>query len=101
MQLVQLTQYRKIESFSMSLWNQVMNVSITRYDLRAYQSLGFNTSLFNKEDEFFSFDTNTPIPMVQYRDSHTWGKYCQHFMELDFYEKGQVNKNLCDHFVQA
>ena len=32
--------------------------------------------------------------MVQYRDSHTWGKYCQHFMELDFYGEGQVKNNL-------
>ena len=50
---------------------------------------------------FFSFDTNTPIPMVQYCDSHTWGKYCQHFMELDFYGKGQVNNNLHGSFCSS
>jgi hypothetical protein len=50
--------------------------------------------LFNEDDDFFSFDINTPIPLVQYRDSHTWGKYCQRFMELDFYGEGQVNYNL-------
>ncbi len=71
MQLVQLIQYVKIESFSMFLSNKVMNVTITPNDLRAYGSLGFNSSLFNKEDDFFSFDINTPIPMVQYRESHT------------------------------
>jgi hypothetical protein len=32
--------------------------------------------------------------MVQYRDSYTWGKYCQRFMELDFYGEGQVKNNL-------
>ena len=69
-----------------------MNVPITSDDLRAYQSLGFDTSLFNEEDEFFSIDTYTPIPMVQFCDSHKWGKYCRHFMELDFYEEGQVKK---------
>ncbi len=94
MQLVQLVQYGKIEYFSMFLSNKVMNVSITPNDLRAYQSLVFNTSSFNKEDEFFSVDINTPISMVWYRDSHTWGKYRQHFMELDFYGKGQFNNNL-------
>ena len=57
------------------LSNKVMNVPITPNDLRAYQSLGFDTSSFNEEDEIFSFDTNTPIPMVQYHDSHNWGKY--------------------------
>ena len=60
--------------------------------------MGFDTSSFNKEDEFFSFDTNTPIPMVQYLDSHTWGKYRQHFMELDFYGEGQVNKKIYGSF---
>jgi hypothetical protein len=101
MQLVQLIQYAKIESFSMFLSNKVMNLSITSNDLRAYGSLGFNTSLFNKDNGFFSFDINTPIPMVQYCDSHTWGKYCQHFMELDFYGKGQVNNNLHGSFCSS
>jgi hypothetical protein len=81
MQLVQLIQYAKIESFSMSLSNKVMNVSITPNDLRVYRSLGFDTILFNEDDDCFSFDINTPITMVQYHNSHTWGKYCQRFME--------------------
>ena len=94
MQLVQLIQYVKIESFSMFLSNKVMNVSITPNDLRAYQSLGFDMSLFTEEDESFSFDANTPIPMVQYCDSHTWKKYCEYFMKLDLYGEGQVSKKL-------
>jgi hypothetical protein len=94
MQLVQLIQYAKIESFSMSLSNKIINVSISPNDLRAYGSLDFDTSLFNKDDDCFSFDINTPIPMVQYRDSYTWGKYCQRFMELDFHRERQVNNNL-------
>ena len=32
--------------------------------------------------------------MVQYRDSYTWGKYCQRFMELDFYGEGHVKNNI-------
>ena len=54
MQLVQLIQYAKIESFSMSLSNKVMNLSITPNDLQAYESLGLDTSSFNKDDNFFS-----------------------------------------------
>ena len=94
MQLVQLIQYRKIESFSMFLSNMVMNVSITPNDLRANRSFGFDTSLFNKKRESLSFNTNTPIPIVQYCDSHTWTKYCEYFMELDLYGERQVNKKL-------
>ena len=78
-----------------------MNVTITPNDLRAYGSLGFNTSSFNEEDDFFRFDINTPIPMVQYHDSHAWGKYCQQFMELDLYKKRQVNNNLHGSFCSS
>ncbi len=46
------------------------------------------------DNDCLSLDINTPIPMVQFRDSHTWGKYCQRFRELDFYGRGQVNNNL-------
>ena len=52
MQLVQLIQYTKIESFSMFLLKKVMNLSITPNDLRENGSLGFNTSSFNKVDDF-------------------------------------------------
>ena len=39
--------------------------------------------------------------MVWYCDSHTWGKYCQHFMELDFYGKEQDNNNLHGSFCSS
>ncbi len=35
-----------------------------------------------------------PIPMVQYRDSYTWVKYCPRFIKLDFYGEGQIKKKL-------
>jgi hypothetical protein len=94
MQLVQLIQYAKNGALSMSVSNKVMNLSITPKDLQAYESLGFDTSLFNEDDDCFSLDMKIPIPMVQYRDSYTWVKYCPHYMELDFYGKGQVKNNL-------
>ncbi len=94
MQLVQLIQYAKNDFLSMSLSNKVMNVSITPKDLRAYESLGFDTSSFNTDDDCFSLDIKIPIPMVQYRDSYTWAKYCPRFIKLDFYREGQVKNNL-------
>ncbi len=75
-------------------------MSITPKDLRAYESLGFDTSSFNKDDDCFSLDIKTPIPMVQYRDSYTWAKYCPRFIKLDFYGEGQVKKIFMDRFVQ-
>jgi hypothetical protein len=50
MQLIQLMQYRTTECFSMLLSNKVMNLTndaFTANDLRRYQGLGFDTSLFN------------------------------------------------------
>jgi hypothetical protein len=94
MQLVQLMQYVKIESFSIVLSNKVLNVSISSNNVRAYQSLGFDTTSFNEDDESFSYGIRKPIRMVQYGDSHTWGKYCKIFIEVDFYEKEQVKKNV-------
>ncbi len=104
MQLVQLLQYRTTECVSISLSNKVMNLTndaFTANDLRGYQGLGFDTSSFNKEHESFSFDINTPIHMVQYCDSHTWRKCCRHFINLDLYEKGQVNKKLHGPFCSS
>ncbi len=101
MQLVQLIQYVKNESLSMSLSNKVMNLSITPNDLQAYESLGFDASSVNKDDDCFSFDIQIPIPMVKYCDSYTWAKYCQHFMELDFNREGQVKNNLHGSFCSS
>ena len=104
MQLVQLMQYRTTECVSMLFSKKVMNLTndaFTANDLRGYQGLGFDTSSFNKKHEFFSVDINTPICMVQYRDSHTWGKYCQHCIDLDLYGKGQVNKKLHGPFCSS
>ncbi len=56
MQLVQLIQYAKKGALSMSVSNKVLNVSITPKDLQAYESLGFDTSSFKKDDDCFSLD---------------------------------------------
>ena len=66
MQLVQLMQYVKIESFSIVLSNKVLNVSISSNNVRAYQSLGFDTTSFNADDESFSFGICNPIGTATY-----------------------------------
>ena len=66
MQLVQLMQYVKIESFSIVLSNKVLNVSISSNNVRAYQSLGFDTTSFNDDDESFSFGIRKPIGTSTY-----------------------------------
>ncbi len=100
MQLVQLIQYAKNGALSMSVSNKVLNVAITPKDLRAYESLGFDTSSFKKDYDCFSLGIKKTIPMVQYRDSYTWAKYCPRFIKLDFYGEGQIKKIFMDRFVQ-
>ena len=78
----------------MSVSNEVLNVAINANDLRAYESLGFDTTSFQNYDESFSLNINKPIPMVQYRDSNTWAKYCPRLIKLDFYKKCQIKKDL-------
>jgi len=94
MQLVQLIQYAKNGALSMSVSNEVLNVAITTNDLRAYESLGFDTASFQNYDESFSLNIKKLIPMVQYRDSNTWAKYCPRLIKLDFYKKCQIKKDL-------
>ncbi len=94
MQLVQLIQYAKNGALSMSVSNEVLNVAINTNDLRAYESLGFDTTSFQNYDESFSLNINKPIPMVQYRDSNTWAKYCPRLIKLDIYKKCQIKKDL-------
>ena len=96
MQLVQLIQYAKNGALSMSVSNEVLNVAITANDLRAYESLGFDTASASIQnyDESFSLNIKELIPMVQYRDSNTWAKYCPRLIKLDLFKKGQIKKNL-------
>jgi hypothetical protein len=88
MQLVQLIQYVKNGALSMSVSNEVLNVAITKNDLRAYESLGFDSASFQNYDESFSLNIKKLIPMVQYSDSNTWAKYCPRLIKLDLYKKG-------------
>ncbi len=75
-QLLQLMQFWKTESFFLSLTNTVIgsDVKINQDSMHGYIGLGFDMSNFNEDssDDVYTFGINMPIRMVQYRDSFTW-----------------------------
>ncbi len=81
MQLLQLMQFWKTESFAISLTNKVIcsNVNINQDSIDAYEGLGFDMSNFNEDgsDDVYTIGISMPIHMVQYRDSFSWSKYCR------------------------
>ena len=42
----------------------------------------------------FNLNIKKLIPMVQYRDSNTWAKYCPRLIKLDFYKKCKIKNDL-------
>jgi hypothetical protein len=78
-QLLQLMQFWKTESFSLSLTNTVIDsdVKINQDSIHGYMGLGFDMSNFNEDgsDDVYTIGISMPIHMVQYRDSFTWSKY--------------------------
>ncbi len=78
-QLLQLMQFWKNESFSLKLTNTIIgtDVKINQDSIHGYMALGFDMSNFNKNgsDDVYTFGITMPIRMVQYRDSFTWSKY--------------------------
>jgi hypothetical protein len=81
MQLLQLMQFWKTESFAVIMTNIVIgsNVKINQDYIDGYVGLGFDISNFNEDG---SGDVHTigiimPIRMVQYRDSFLLSKYCR------------------------
>jgi hypothetical protein len=77
-QLLQLMQFWKTESFSLSLTNTVIgsNVKINQDSIHGYMGLGFDMSTFNEDgsDDVYTIGISMPIHMVQYCDSFTWSK---------------------------
>ncbi len=73
MQLLQLMQFWKTESFAVSLANKVIgsDVNINQDSIDGYEGLGFDTSTFNEDvsDGVYTIGVSMPICMVQYRDS--------------------------------
>jgi hypothetical protein len=78
-QLLQLMQFWKNESFSLSLTNTIIgsDVKIKQDFIHGYMGLGFDMSNFNEDgsDDVYTFGISMPICMVQYHDSFTWSKY--------------------------
>jgi hypothetical protein len=78
-QLLQLMQYWKNESFSLKLTNTVIgsDVKINQDSMHGYMGLGFDMSNFNEDSsgDVYTFGISMPIHMVQYCDSFTWSKY--------------------------
>jgi hypothetical protein len=78
-QLLQLMQFWKTESFSLSLTNTVIgsDVDINQDSIHGYMGLGFEMSNFNEDgsDDVYTIGISMPILMVQYCDSFTWSKY--------------------------
>ncbi len=81
MQLLQLMQFWKTESFAVSLANKVIgsNVKINQDSIDGYVGLGFDISNFNEDGsgDMYTIGISMPICMVQYCDFFSWSKYCR------------------------
>jgi hypothetical protein len=79
LQLLQLMQFRKTESFFLSLTNTVIgsDVKINQDSLHGYMGLGFDMSNFKEDssDDVYTIGISMPICTVQFGDSFTWSKY--------------------------
>jgi hypothetical protein len=78
-QLLQLMQFWKTESFSLKLTNTIIgsDVKINQDSIHGHMELGFDMSNFNEDgfDDVYTSGISMPIRMVQYRDFFTWSKY--------------------------
>jgi hypothetical protein len=77
-QLLQLMQFWKTESFSLSLTNTVIgsDVKINQDSIDGYKGLGFDIGNFNKDgsDDVYIIGISMPIHMVQYHYSFAWSE---------------------------
>ncbi len=75
-QLLQLLQYWKNESFSLSLTHTVIgsDVKINQDSIHGYMGLGFDMSNFNEDGlgNVYTFGIRKPIRMVPYCNSFTY-----------------------------
>jgi hypothetical protein len=76
MQLLQLMQFWKVESFSVSLTNKVIgsNFKINQDSIDGYEGLGFDISTFNEDGSggVYTIGISMPIGMAKYQDSFSW-----------------------------
>jgi hypothetical protein len=87
MQLLQLMQFWKTESFAISLTNKVIgsDVKINQDSIDGYEGLVFDMSTFNEDGsgDVYTIGISMPICMVQYDDSFSWSKYCRCLFQND------------------
>ncbi len=87
MQLLQLMQFWKVESFAVSLTNKIIcsDVIINEDSIDGYEGFGFDISTINEDGlgDMFTIGISMPIRMVQYQDSISWSKYCPHLFPFD------------------
>ncbi len=88
MQLLQLMQFWKVESFALSLINKVIgsDVKINQDSIDGYERLGFDISTFNEDGsgDVYTIGISMPICMVQYCNSFSWSKYCCCLFPIDW-----------------
>jgi hypothetical protein len=88
LQLLQLLQFWKIESFFLSLKNTVIgsDVKVNQDSIHGYMGMGFDTSNFKEDgsDDVYTIGISMPICMVQFGDSFTWSKYSRCLFPNDF-----------------
>jgi hypothetical protein len=96
-QLLQLMQFWKTESFSLNLTNTVIgsDVKINQDSIHGYMGLSFDMSNFNEDgsDDVYTIGISMPIHMVQYCDSFTWSKYCPYLFPNDL-SKMMISDNV-------
>ncbi len=108
-QLLQLMQYWKNESFPLKLTNTVIgsDVKINQDSIHGYMGFGFDMSNFNEDSsgDVYTFGISMPICMVQYHDSFTRSKYSRRLFPNDLpndFSKKMISKmnNVNDLFRQ-
>jgi hypothetical protein len=76
MQLLQLKQLWKVESFAVSLTNKIIgsDVKINQDSIDGYEGLDFDISTFNEDgsDDVCIIGISMPIHMVQYYGTFSW-----------------------------
>ncbi len=87
MQLLQLMQFWKVESFAVSLTNSIIgsDVIINQDSIDGYEGLVFDISTFYEDGlgDLFTIGISMSIHMVQYQDFFSWSKYCRCLFPFD------------------
>ena len=109
LQLVQLMQFGKNQSFLLALTNKFVGseVILSHDSLNGYQALGFDvqalgvdvsTSKQNMMEDEFTIHTDMPICIVQFSDAFMWSKYSSHLFPSDVLASLTWNKSLNESF---